>query len=350
MAAGQQHAHRRFATLLVAVAVALGGGTGPAWGLARHGAPGPASSLAVPAVAARTVVVPAVAAWTVVVPTVAAAPVAAPTVAAPTVAAAPVAAAPVAVPAVAAEFVAAASVVGPSTASAAATTATSSPASGTPFRVVGLGDSVPAGNACGCTSYVTLAGEQAARRAGRPAAVVNLARGGLTTAGLVRQLGEAAASRAVAAADLVIVTIGANDFDEGEIGDAHCAAPALTCFRPTLARQPGQLDDVLDRIAALQAGHGGQVLVTGYWNDVLDGRVGRARGARYVATSDALTRADNAVIAAAAARHQDRYVDLYTPFKGNGTVDDTALLAADGDHPNAAGHRLIASTVKAVLG
>ena len=34
----------------------------------------------------------------------------------------------------------------------------------------------------------------------------------------------------------------------------------------------------------------------------------------------------------------------------DGTVDPTQLLAADGDHPNAAGHRLIADEVMEVLG
>ena len=50
------------------------------------------------------------------------------------------------------------------------------------------------------------------------------------------------------------------------------------------------------------------------------------------------------------ARHSDTYVDIYTPFKGaDGSTDDTALLADDGDHPNAAGHQLIATALLAAL-
>jgi lysophospholipase L1-like esterase len=44
------------------------------------------------------------------------------------------------------------------------------------------------------------------------------------------------------------------------------------------------------------------------------------------------------------------YVSTYTAFKGPaGTNDPTGLLAADGDHPNAAGHQLIARTIYTVL-
>jgi len=89
--------------------------------------------------------------------------------------------------------------------------------------------------------------------------------------------------------------------------------------------------------------------VTGYWNVFLDGAVGRARGAAYVTGSDALTRAVNAGIAAAAERTGATYVDVYRPFKGDGDVDCTPLLAADGDHPDARGHRVIAEALLAAL-
>jgi lysophospholipase L1-like esterase len=38
-------------------------------------------------------------------------------------------------------------------------------------------------------------------------------------------------------------------------------------------------------------------------------------------------------------------VDLYAPFKGNGTANPTKFLAGDGDHPNAAGYMLITSAL-----
>ena len=64
-----------------------------------------------------------------------------------------------------------------------------------------------------------------------------------------------------------------------------------------------------------------------------------------------LTKAVNNVIEAAASRAGDIYVDLYTPFKGSeGTADPTRLLAADGDHPDAAGHQVIARQLLVALG
>jgi lysophospholipase L1-like esterase len=43
-------------------------------------------------------------------------------------------------------------------------------------------------------------------------------------------------------------------------------------------------------------------------------------------------------------------VPTYTVFKGaNGRTDPTSLLAPDGDHPNALGHRLIAQALLGAL-
>ena len=64
------------------------------------------------------------------------------------------------------------------------------------------------------------------------------------------------------------------------------------------------------------------------------------------AATDRLTRAANALIATAARKDGAGYVDLYAAFKGeHAERDPTRLLAADGDHPNAAGHRVIAAAL-----
>lgn len=217
------------------------------------------------------------------------------------------------------------------------------PAASGPFRVVGLGDSVPAGTACGCTSYIALVGQQVAVRAGRSAVVSNLAQPGLTTAGLTTQLQDSAVRGKLAVADLIIVTIGANDFDQRLLTESDCRpVTGLSCYQDAIGTQRTLLSAVLAQIAALRASSTVTVLVTGYWNVFLDGQVGAAQGSDYVAGSNALTLAENALIASLATGYGDTYVDLYTPFKGDGTRDDTDLLAADGDHPNAAGHALIA--------
>ncbi|WP_169789704.1 SGNH/GDSL hydrolase family protein [Actinoplanes subtropicus] len=241
----------------------------------------------------------------------------------------------------------------PSPVSASVTTTptpSASPTHSGPYRVVGLGDSVPAASACDCTSYVSLAGRAEAARLGTTAEVSNLAEGGLTTAGLLDQLNQASVGRKIAAADLVIITIGANDFDTGSVADGSCSAPDLSCFQSTLRQQAPQLDEVLKKVNTLLDGRTATVEITGYWNVFLDGDVAAARGDGYVANSVALTKAENAQIAAAAKDRAATYVDIFTPFKGSsGTRNDTSLLAADGDHPSAAGHRKIAKALESAL-
>jgi lysophospholipase L1-like esterase len=215
-----------------------------------------------------------------------------------------------------------------------------------PYRVVGLGDSVPSGSQCDCTSYVSLVGQQFGAYSGRPSSVDNLARDGLTTSGLLAQLQLPAVRSAVADADLVMITIGANDFDEESLTVPACQpATALSCYQSALSAQQAELSALLAQVNLVHSRPGTTTIVTGYWNVFLDGRVGRSQGAAYVAASNALTMADNGLIAAVTTAHADTYVDIYTPFKGDGSRDDTDLLAPDGDHPNAAGHRLIAQTI-----
>jgi lysophospholipase L1-like esterase len=209
---------------------------------------------------------------------------------------------------------------------------------------------VPAADACGCISYVTLVAQQLADRTGRSAVVGNLAQGGLTTAGLLDQLRTPSVQQLVNRADLVLVTIGANDFDASDLTAAQCRpASDLSCYTDTLTELRTTLTSVLSQVKALQPS-GGQVVVTGYWNDFLDGAVGADQGQEYVAASNALTLAGNAVTAAASASQHAQYVDIYTPFKGaDGTKDCTWLLADDGDHPNRTGHQVIARTIMQAL-
>jgi lysophospholipase L1-like esterase len=209
-----------------------------------------------------------------------------------------------------------------------------------PERIVVLGDSVPAGVACSCPSFGELLARTATLATRRPAVLDNYALGGLTTAGLAAQL-SADGTPLVAAlrrATTVTVTIGANDFDSAQAEKPACETSGTACFGADLAALPGSLRASLDRIRAL-AGPNARILVTGYWNVFLDGDVAAARGGVYVRSSDTLTRAVDARIAQTARAAGGRYIDLYGPFKGGG--NPTPLLAPDGDHPSAAGHRLI---------
>jgi lysophospholipase L1-like esterase len=222
--------------------------------------------------------------------------------------------------------------------------------------VVGLGDSVPAGSACECSDYVSLLAQSLGRAHGSTVQSTNLASPGQTSSGLLDQLGDAGVRSAVAGADVVVLTIGANDVEgtnptscpSGNAADGD--AVVATCFAPRLDALAGNLDRALGQLTSLPTTPGARVLVTGYWNVYLDGAVAKARGETYVQLADAATRAVNARIASAARAHGATFVDLFPAFRGDdGSQDCTDLLAPDGDHPDADGHALIARVLAAAL-
>jgi len=218
-----------------------------------------------------------------------------------------------------------------------------------PPVVAVLGDSVPSGAACHCTPYGSLVALALAQGAGRAARTADLARGGATVATLRDQLRTPSVRAAVASSGLAVVTVGANDLSPDPLTDPGCRpVTALACYRGDVDRLSAGLAAVLADLRSLIAPGGGRVLVTGYWNVFLDGAAGAAQGSTYVRQSNRLTQAVDASIAANAAAKGGRYVDLYGPFKARGG-SITRLLSADGDHPSAAGHRLIAAVILAAL-
>ena len=239
----------------------------------------------------------------------------------------------------------------PST-SAGSTEANSSPRASAETRVVGLGDSVAAAAGCDCTSFVELFGDDMSKHNGRPNHTDNYAENGLDTVGLLAQLQDPTVAGSVARADLVTVTIGANDFAraEGDYFAGTCGgSDGLECFRATLPGLLANLTAILERIKVLAAGHPVGVRVTNYWNVFEDGEVAQEKhGDAFVRDSDQLTREANAVICDAADRAGAVCVDVDTAFKkASPGGDPTGLLAPDGDHPNQSGQDLIAAAVAA---
>jgi lysophospholipase L1-like esterase len=239
----------------------------------------------------------------------------------------------------------------PST-SAGSTEANSSPRASAETRVVGLGDSVAAAAGCDCTSFVELFGDDMSKHNGQPNHTDNYAENGLDTVGLLAQLQDPTVAGSVARADLVTVTIGANDFAaaEGDYFAGTCGgSDGLDCFRATLPGLLANLTAILERIKVLAAGHPVGVRVTNYWNVFEDGEVAQEKhGDAFVRDSDQLTREANAVICDAADRAGAVCVDVDTAFKkASPGGDPTGLLAPDGDHPNQSGQVLIAATVAA---
>lgn len=235
-----------------------------------------------------------------------------------------------------------------STTSAMVTTTSVPTTTTVPHRlvVVGLGDSVMAGTACGCQPFIARYASALATREHGTARVENLGRAGLTVPGLMAQISATAGRRTLGAASVIVVTIGANDltplvgpWQDGACGDA--------CVGDATARLSRPLAEVFRQIRS-EAPHDARILVTTYWNVFEDGDVADGDfGAGFALWSDGVTGNANDQICIAARWVDATCVDLYLPFNGAGGKDPTPLLADDGDHPDAAGHALIAKTLLA---
>jgi acyl-CoA thioesterase-1 len=204
---------------------------------------------------------------------------------------------------------------------------------GTP-SVVTLGDSVAAGAECGCDPFPGLYAKD------QHAVDVNLAESGATASDVRGELpGD---SGALSRAAEVLIMIGANDV-AGTIDD-----PATY---PVAAA--GVQNDVTATIAGIEKSHSVPVIVLGYWNVVLDGQVGQETygpdGVK--AAAQATTMINNALRAAASTNAEAEFISTEPAFHGDdGTHDPTDLLAADGDHPNAAGQAAIAALLPPLPG
>ena len=232
-------------------------------------------------------------------------------------------------------------------ASAGATATPSTEATDT-LHVVGLGDSVMAGTNCDCDGIVKEYAAGLAASTQRHVASTDLSAGGLVTDDVDEGLtDDAHQQQALRAADVVLVTIGANDLNPA-LDKWRSATCDAACYGGLAERMGRTLSTVLDKIKALVP-PSAQVLVTNYWNVFTDGAMTRrAVGQAQIDFSEDVTDAANRQICAAAQAHSDTCVDLLVPFKGTTAdpVDVTPLLAQDGDHPDAAGVRVI---VKALL-
>jgi lysophospholipase L1-like esterase len=245
----------------------------------------------------------------------------------------------------------------PTTASPGRTTLTGPPVSGTgtvasppELHVVAMGDSVPTASTCGCTGYVELLGRRLGQLTNRPTLVHNDATDGWTTADVVDDLDSGPTRADLVDADLVVIEIGANDFDFSRVDDPSCyPASSSSCWASTIDGLKTGLSQIVATVKSIDANPELRVAVVGYWNVTVDGAVGRARGQDFVEGSDSLTRAVNQAIAGVAQTSGATYVDAYTPLKGSGDRDPTGELLDDGDHPNQAGHQLLMQAVLSTL-
>lgn len=219
-----------------------------------------------------------------------------------------------------------------------------------PVHVVGFGDSVMSGAGCDCDNFLTETGDLLQRATGRQVAVVNNGANGQTAAGVLEDLRTSdTATAEVAHADVIVLTLGANDLGPvlSNWVDDDCDQ---SCYHPEVESMGDRLNAIL-AIVDREKKPGAAVFVLDYWNVFEDGQVGAADYDQgYLTWSDQVTRDANTTICQAAALAAATCVDTYRPFKGaDGSTDPTHLLADDGDHPNEAGTTLIATTLAAAI-
>ncbi len=219
--------------------------------------------------------------------------------------------------------------------------AVTGPAVAAVTRIVSLGDSVPYGTRCGCRPFP----QESALRLGwvnhRAVSTSNDSVPGETSAGVLQQLtSDRTVMRHVAAADVVELTIGAND-----VAFSTRCRYTKSCYVPALQRAKATVTRIVARIHALAPGRHVAVVITGYWNVWKDGSVAKAMGPAYVSTSRSVTLSLALELRDVATTSGAIWVDLWRVFRGGDDHDDTSLLAADGDHPNLEGQRRIAVSV-----
>jgi acyl-CoA thioesterase-1 len=209
-------------------------------------------------------------------------------------------------------------------------------------RVVTLGDSVPYGSACNCTTFGPAYAKILSRRLHRRVESYNFARSGATASSLRRQVEEGGVQNVLRQATTVVIMVGANDFastfDSDQQGQCSGDCYAMVAHDLEVA-----LTAVVARVQQIHRSPVSVILLD-YWNVEKDGVVAQNQyGNAGVAKSrDATAHADDAIYSAAVARHVG-YESTRDTFRGaDDNTDPTPDLAADGDHPNAHGHQLIA--------
>jgi lysophospholipase L1-like esterase len=210
--------------------------------------------------------------------------------------------------------------------------------SASPTRlVVALGDSVPRGNNCDCTPYPGLTAND------YEAAGANDSVSGATTSHVLAQLdSDEQVIANVRDASVVEIEVGAND-----VGYSSKCGTDVACYTAAIPTVEKNLTTIVDRVHALGDGY---VVLLDYWSVWLGGSYAAAHGDAYVKAASEVTADVAAVVKSVAAKTGSGYVDLRAAFKGpDYSYDETHYLSNDGDHPNAAGHRQIATAAETVI-
>jgi lysophospholipase L1-like esterase len=240
------------------------------------------------------------------------------------------------------------------TIAAVASAAPSPTVAGPHLTYVALGDSLLyalEGDCDSCTSAAVIYGKQIETDLGIPVEVHNLTmHNGLKSMGLLGYLENGAqigrdpedVLKAVAAADIVSVSIGFND---STLSDKDNLPAFLKTYE-------GNLDGILSRIEALRGGKPTMVRVIQIYNNGIaekpeldpDGPGSGVEGWKPIVD------AQNKVTCAVAAKHKAGCVDIYHPFNGKDGMSSPGAkgyLGADGTHPSQLGMDIIATALAA---
>jgi acyl-CoA thioesterase I len=219
-------------------------------------------------------------------------------------------------------------------------------ASGT-RSIVALGDSVPSGYRCDCTPYPQLSATGLAVTTGRTVTAANDAVAGYTTSNVLGQLSsDSTVVDAVRKADVVEINVGANDVPYNK----NSCGTSVDCYAPFLAPMQKNLAAIVSRVHELSSGHKVLVVLLDYWSIWLGGTYARDKGEAYVSAAREMTDRVDAAIKATATESGSAFVSERRAFKGPsfGYIE-SHYLATDGEHPNADGHRAIATATEAVI-
>jgi lysophospholipase L1-like esterase len=232
--------------------------------------------------------------------------------------------------------------------------------SGAGLRLVSVGDSIPYGqqDCDDCEAFPALFGASIQETTGVAVEVDNLSQhDGNTAARFVEELkGEAhkPTREALAAADIVIVTIGHNDVPWGALDDTCDADHGFfdgnesapwdvlvgPCLQTEAERYRKNLDGILTQIVDLREGRPTVYRFTNQYNDIPGDRCCPPEA---IAVSKTTKDTFNKVACEVAEAHGFICIELYHAFNGsNGDEDAGDLLAPDHTHPSAKGHELIA--------
>jgi lysophospholipase L1-like esterase len=235
-----------------------------------------------------------------------------------------------------------------------AVAASAAPASPRPLLLVAIGDSTAYGRyyCNNCTTFVRRSAHALAATTNRRVRVQNLADPGRVDSAALRARleNDERLRAAVAAANVVIVTVGRDDKPWASSTDSCDGAATypsvdwssyeVVCLAEDTERYETNLDAILGLIRDRRDSRRTAIRVTIAYNELI-GRSQLSRAGAAVTTSLA---EDYAVSTCEVAlRHKADCVDILHAFNGlSGLRNAKRLLARDHTHPNARGHRLIA--------